>query len=1158
MRESSVFHDPSGRRRRLGERIAIALGALFFVFATLFALSLAIVPVLSSGHLGDPMRRAFAPALPKVPERELRLRRFMLARAHRRLLASIRREEQARRARVAAIPPARRIVAAFYAPWQETGLHSLRAHADRMTHLLPAWLRLAPDGSRLDFTDWDPLRTPHNVDVLRVAREHRLVVMPVLSNAEGAVFDADRVHRLLADPARQDSLARATRDWLRAHGFRGLNVDFENLPPEDDRRLPGFLSRLQHAFAPAGLTVSFDLEPEDFDADPRALAAACDFIVLMAYDEHGATGAPGPLCSVEWYRRQLDRALARIPADRLVLGMASFSYDWPAGGRQADALTYQQALLTARDNRPDEPPADVIDFDAAALNPTFNYMDADAKEHEVWMLDATTAANQWALAAPRGLRGASIWVLGAEDPALWSVLDQVRAGGRLANTDSLEHPSFPYGVEFQGDGEILTVAAMPQAGVRRVDRDSTTGLVTDQEYERYPTSYVLRRTGYEEKALALTFDDGPSVPYTSDILDALERLHVPATFFVIGENAERHPDLVDRIWDEGYEIGNHTFTHPNLAAASPEQVKFELNATQRVLQADLGRSTLLFRAPYNADAEPTSAEEVIPILDAARYGYLTVGEYMDPQDWNLRQATPDGRVRERTADDIAAAVIAEAHAGKGNSILLHDGGGDRTHTVQALEKFVPQLQREGYHFVAISALVGATRDSVMPRVSAKDRVLLGSDRVSFEAIYLTEAFLHWAFIGGIALGALRVAWVVSLALLARRRERTLRFDPAYHPEVSVVIAAYNERAVIRRTIEAVLASRPPPLEVVVVDDGSGDGTAEEVEAVAAREPRVQLLRQANAGKAAALNRGIGRARGEVLVCLDADTLFAPETIGRLARHFADPAVGAVAGNVKVGNRVNAWTSWQALEYITSQNLDRRAYALLNAVTVVPGAVGAWRRSAVLEVGGYRSDTLAEDMDLTWRIRRAGAQLVNDGEALAFTEAPDSLGALYRQRYRWAFGTLQCLWKHRGALGRYGWFGRAALPSLWLFQILFQAISPLVDLEIAWTVLRVAESWLTRGLLTRDWQPLPQAVASLSMVAFLYLFFFALELIGSTIAFRLDREKPRLLAWLFWQRFVYRQLMYAVVVRALRTALLGMRASWGKLERKGTVTAGASR
>jgi len=248
-----------------------------------------------------------------------------------------------------------------------------------------------------------------------------------------------------------------------------------------------------------------------------------------------------------------------------------------------------------------------------------------------------------------------------------------------------------------------------------------------------------------------------------------------------------------------------------------------------------------------------------------------------------------------------------------------------------------------------------------------------------------------------------------------------------------------------------------------------------------------------------------------------------------------------------------WTRWQALEYVTSQNLDRRAYALLNAITVVPGAVGAWRREAVLQAGAFRNDTLAEDMDLTWRIRRRGWRIENDSQALGFTETPDSLTTLYRQRFRWTFGTLQCLWKHRGALGREGWFGRLALPTLWLFQIVFQILSPVIDLEIAWTLGRVAFSYFTRALLTQDWQPLPQAVESLSTVAFLYLFFFLLELLGAAVAVALDREKKRLLWWLFWQRFVYRQVMYAVVWRSLRTAIVGHHAGWGKLERKGTAT-----
>jgi cellulose synthase/poly-beta-1,6-N-acetylglucosamine synthase-like glycosyltransferase/peptidoglycan/xylan/chitin deacetylase (PgdA/CDA1 family) len=765
------------------------------------------------------------------------------------------------------------------------------------------------------------------------------------------------------------------------------------------------------------------------------------------------------------------------------------------------------------------------------------------------MLDGVTAANERRLALERGVRGTAVWVLGTEDPSLWSMLDR-RDNGMLGDSLSLARTSFPYDVEFQGDGELLSVASLPQAGERALERDPSTGLFSDEQYLRYPTSYLLHRQGFRDHALALTFDDGPSSPYTGRVLDLLHQLGVHATFFVIGENAERHPDLIDRLWNEGHEIGNHTYTHPNIAAISKRRVDFELNATQRVLQADLDRSTILFRPPYNADAEPTSAEEVKPILDAAKLGYITVGEYLDPQDWRLVSA--EG-VR-RTPDDIAQAVIDRVHAGHGNTILLHDGGGDRSNTIAAIRRFVPELQREGYRFVTVSELAGFSRDQVMPPVSARDRTLLGGDRIAFEALFVVETFLRWAFLIGIVLGTLRVFWATAMALAARVDEKKRVFGTDPPPRMSVLIAAFNEKPVIARTIEAVLANTLQPFEVIVVDDGSNDGTAAEVRERFGEDPRVRVVSQVNAGKAAALNRAIGMSSGELLVCLDADTLFAPDTLAMLVRHFDDARIGAVAGNVKVGNRINLWTRWQALEYITSQNLDRRAYARLNAITVVPGAVGAWRRSAVLEAGGFRSDTLAEDMDLTWRIRRAGWRIENEPKAHGFTEAPDSLTTLYRQRYRWTFGTLQCLWKHRDAIGRYGWFGTVALPTLWIFQLFFQVLSPVIDLEIAWTLWRVGQGWLSQALLTRDWQPLPQAVESLATVGFLYLFFFLLELLGASVAIALDREKKRLLWWLFWQRFVYRQVMYAVAWRSLRTAIEGHHASWGKLERKGTATA----
>jgi poly-beta-1,6 N-acetyl-D-glucosamine synthase len=1159
-----VFVDPSGRRRRWLERTTVVLSALLLAIAAGFTISLFRIAVLPHvTGLNTKIAHEAKRTLPAQPVRAREQTKFVVQKARQKLLAEIAREEaasRARQAKAAALAPpstveAPVIVGAFYAVWQEAGIHSLRDNASRINHLFPVWLRVGPNGDAIDTRDWDPALSENNVRVLKICHDSLVTIHPVLANAHEGVFDPARAHLLLSDSVRQARLVRQVHDWLRAHGFTGLNVDLESLAPEDEVLVPAFLERLHAALAPDGLKLSFDLQASAAeDLDVAGIGRACDFVILMGYDQHGRFGGAGPLSAADWYSDALDATLAAIPTSKVVAGIGQYGYDWVGGKPPADALTYQQAISTAADERPDDRPQDVIDFDPTALNATYNYKDDDGREHEVWMLDAVSAANQRMLSLDRGVRGQVLWVLGAEDPDIWGFLDRAHPDAR-PDSSRLAATTYPFNVDFSGDGELLTVSSLPRAGQRTVDRDSTTGLFTDQSYETFPEPYILQREGYLPKAIALTFDDGPSTPWTGQILDLLARYHVRATFFVIGQNAERHPGLLRRIWAEGHEIGNHTFTHPNLGADPPvpiERVRLELNATQRAIEADVGHSTILFRPPYNADAEPTTREEVIPIQEAAALGYVSVGEYLDPQDWAIVDTDSSNELRPRTTQDIVNSVFAELANQHGNTILLHDGGGDRARTVAALGILIPELERRGYRFVTASELAGVSRETVMPRIAPGDLSVFGVDLVTFELLFFVDTFLYWAFLTAIGLGTLRVLWISCLAIVAALKRR--RDLPPFTGTVSVIVPAYNEHRVIARTLHAVLAGPSPPLEVIVVDDGSADGTAEEAEKVAAMDPRIRVLRQENAGKASALNHGIGVARGEIVVCLDADTLFTPTTIPMLVRGFSDPAVGAVAGNVKVGNRINLWTRWQAIEYVSSQNLDRRANALLNSITVVPGAVGAWRKDAVLAAGGFRADTLAEDMDLTWRLRRAGWRLENEPAALAYTEAPASLDALSRQRFRWTYGTLQCLWKHRRAVGRYGWFGRVTLPSLWLFQIAYPALSPVIDVLLTWNLARVALAYLPNlpsAMQTGLWLPDPQALESLSLIATMFAFFFALEFGGAALAYALEKEPPYDLFWLFWQRFVYRQLMYIVVIRSLRQAVLGRRAGWDKLERKGT-------
>jgi peptidoglycan/xylan/chitin deacetylase (PgdA/CDA1 family)/GT2 family glycosyltransferase len=639
--------------------------------------------------------------------------------------------------------------------------------------------------------------------------------------------------------------------------------------------------------------------------------------------------------------------------------------------------------------------------------------------------------------------------------------------------------------------------------------------------------------------VALTFDDGPDGRWTPKILDILKDKHAPATFFVIGKNMQRFPDLVAREVREGHDVGGHSWTHPNIAEIPAAQTTVELTATQRLFETITGRSTRLFRPPFFGDAEPSTPKEVAPLLQAQAQGYLSVGLRIDPDDW--KKPEPQHII------DTTIARLQDT-VRPGQVVLLHDSGGDRSRTVEALPGLIDAIRAHGYRLVSVAELAGMTPEQAMPPTT-RSSVELMLDRLGFGFFHDVEMVLSALFITAIALGVLRLVFLAPLALLHRWRigRRTPPdLDPATGPLVSVLIPCFNEEKVIVASVRRILASAWQNLEVLVLDDGSADATSAVVREAFGDEPRVKLMTFENGGKARALNRGLEAVRGEILVALDADTLFPPDTIGKLARWFSDPRVGAVAGNALVGNRNNLITRWQALEYVTAQNLERRALAALGAVTVVPGAVGAWRSKTLEELGGYPADTLAEDQDLTLAAQRAGWRVEFDPDARAYTEAPETVAGLLKQRFRWSFGTLQCLWKHREGLFDPGHkvLGYVALPQIWVFQIVLTAIAPLVDLAIVWSLIASIYGWVWHP---QEWSP-DDLIRPLSYwAAFIFL-----DLSAGALGMALERRAPwGDVAWMPVQRFGYRQLMYSVVVRSIDAALNGVRVGWGKLERRAT-------
>ena len=1178
--QKPIFFDESRRRWNLVSYFFIAAGLLGVVASLAFAVQIVFSPQLPAISLAA-ARLGLAPSLlaervrpialaaephPRLaanPHTRARLR-YVLSRNHpvqeakRRLTQAIQREIRPQAIPAAAGAPGHvtaPVRAAFFENNDKAAVDSLTAHIGQMTHLFPVWLLLSPGGSGIQsvaaFSDKSAAaaetRADTNDDVaVTQARAHGVAILPLIQNydSQSNKFRNDWLHALLSSPAKRTAVVGQLKSYVVQGHYQGVNIDFETDRDSDRAGLTAFVSQLAAAFRPAGLLVTQDVQTDSGAYNLPALAKLNDFIIPMLYDENADGGPAGPISGLPWFRSQLHSVLAQAPANKVVLGLGTYGYDWKDGTTHAGDLSFQEAAQLAQENHFGED--GIVKLDPQSLSPYFTYSDESAGagsrevSHTVWLQDATTAYNQMLAAAPQHTLGAAMWELGKEDPSLWSFFGKNQD---ILSFDPHQLTTLTYGGEFGttflGYGDVLDVVQPPTDGARTITVSPKTHQIIGERFETYPSQWVIRRTGLvdqtnganTQKKIALTFDDGPDPRWTPQILDILHREHVPATFFVVGQNAEAHPGLLTREWNDGMEIGNHSFTHPEVDQISPLRTKLELDATQRVIEAMTGHMTTLWRAPNRADSEPSTPADFDPVLQGDRLGYLFIGEQIDPTDWKpgIKSA------------QIVANVL--ANAGNGNAVLLHDAGGDtRAETVKALPLIIEGLKARGYTFVPVSALVGKPKSVLFPAVTGRAAWGVALDRAVFDISYWIGITFTLLFLLAIGLGIFRMLFMGTLATIQARQERERVFDPAYAPTVSVIIAAYNEAKVVNKTIATLLDSDYPNLDILVVDDGSQDGTATVVSAAYGGAPRVTVIEKPNGGKASALNLGIKQCRGEIIVALDADTVFARDTVGKLVRHFADPAVGAVSGNVKVGNRRNPLTIWQAVEYITSQNFDRRAFDLLNCITVVPGAVGAWRKDAVILAGLYSSQTLAEDTDLTFKIRKLGYRISTDNEALAYTEAPDTLKDLAKQRFRWAFGTLQCLWKHRAALfnPRYGTFGTVAMPSLWIYQIGFQAIAPVVDLTIVWSLIYshcIAPNTSHQNA---------------SMLIGYWALFSAVEVLGAYVAFRLDKEDKKLLVWLLLQRFVYRQLMYYVIVKSLVFAVRGSLVGWGKLERKGTV------
>ncbi len=1059
--------------------------------------------------------------------------------------------------------------AGYYVDDDAGSYASLRNHIHQIDILFPEWLYTTDAAGTLlgAYTVQAPLRTFNVVDAHGVhgvdpqnkirdlisATHEDTEIFPLIKNFNVLTQQWDlSVADMLKNPAARSHLEEQLGKFLAANpSYHGLSLDLESLP---DDAIPGYealIGELYEQMHPKKLRLFVNQGVGADDDQFRFLAQHSDGILLMNYDEHEETGNPGPIASQNWFENNLKRVLKLVPKEKIICAIGNYGYNWTVSLQEKDKhgepkvldtedISVQDGWQLASDAGAD------LGLAGDELNPHFTYDDEDNHvRHQVWMLDAVTALNELRAARQMGLQTFALWRLGEEDPSLWSIWDHPSNPGA-----PLSLKEIPPGddVVSDGEGDILHIAGEPHHGERTIDMDSYNWTVTDEHMLNYPSPYSIEYYGYKSNTVAISFDDGPDPKWTPKVLDVLKEKDVKATFLMIGEQAQDNVSLMKRVMAEGHEIGNHTWSHPDISEVSPRQLELQLNLTERLFGSKLGVKPLYFRPPYSIDQEPDTNDQTAAAYLIQKMGYTIIGNKIDTGDWDERQPKSPQGILKDTLEQLQ--IMKSKPQFRGSIILMHDGGGNRSETVATLPVLIDGLRAHGYNIVQVSDLMGKTRAEVMPSLNPHERWVARVDSVAFFAwAFFNHFVVSLFFIGDILMSA-RLILIGVLAFIDRLRKRPVpEVAGGFFPRVAVLIPAYNEEKVIVRTIRSVLNSDYPHLRIIVIDDGSPDRTSEVARAAFPNEIAAGMLtvvRKTNGGKAEALNFAVAHLEEEFFVGIDADTVIAADAVSRLVRHFADPKIGAVAGNAKVGNRVNLWTRWQALEYITSQNFERRALDLFNVVTVVPGAIGAWRTDAVRRGGSYPVNTVAEDADLTMNLLEQGYKVIYEDHALAFTEAPTTAGGLMRQRFRWSFGTLQAIYKHQGAFLKNRAMGLFALPNILVFQILLPLVSPFIDLMFVAGVFHY--------LLDRHFHPEAANASNFEKLLTFFLAFLIIDFVTSALAFSLERKHAAnkgdgwLLFHIWLQRFAYRQVFSLVLFKTVKRAIDGRPFNWDKLER----------
>ncbi|MGK9367283.1 glycosyltransferase [Melioribacter sp. Ez-97] len=366
---------------------------------------------------------------------------------------------------------------------------------------------------------------------------------------------------------------------------------------------------------------------------------------------------------------------------------------------------------------------------------------------------------------------------------------------------------------------------------------------------------------------------------------------------------------------------------------------------------------------------------------------------------------------------------------------------------------------------------------------------------------------------------------------------TVETKPGYYPFVSIIVPVYNEGKIIKSSVESLLGLDYPNYEIIIVNDGSTDDTAEIAESLVGYHKgkramiKVSLINKPNGGKSKALNAGIQYSEAQFVLCMDGDSQLTTDTLKMAMRHFVDPAVGAVAGNVKVQNRKKMLTDLQALEYLEGLNLARSAQGFMQMVNIIPGPIGVFRKSTLRDAGFYSSDTFAEDADITLKILAKGWKIVYEPKAIAYTEAPVTIYQLLKQRYRWTRGILQAIRKHK--------------------KYLYNPTLNFNNSFIMWSMFYEALIWPAMNIFVNLYFIIVALFYGIHITLFLWWVGIAvLDLMSAVFCIAAEREEFRLVPYAIIYRVFFILLIDVTKAMATVEEFIGFSMTWGKLERVG--------